>query len=303
MSKNLERFTDRFADAMIEAIEKGVAPWQKPWKPGETLVPTNAVTARAYRGSNLILLLTMQMIRGWRDHRWAGYRQIEHAGGHVRKGEKGTPVLIWKQYRGTAREEPETLEEDAATEGPRLFCALKHVFNAEQAEGLPPAPEIETVAEPGWTPAASVRQMVDDAGVKLVHGIDRACYVPDTDTVVMPERGRFESRDGYEHTLVHELGHATAHPSRLDRAEALGNRMGSPAYALEELRAEISAMLTGERIGIGHEPRHGQAYVAHWVERVRNEPNAIRRATADAQRISDWLVRKLPAAQAEPLAA
>ena len=302
MSKNLDRFTDRFADAMIEAIESGVAPWQKPWKPGERLLPANAVTGRSYRGSNLMLLLTIQMLRGWRDHRWAGYRQIEAAGGHVRRGEKGTPVLIWKLYRGAAREQPGTLE-DEATEGPQLFCSLKHVFNAGQAEGLPPAPGIEPVAEPGWSPAASVRQMVADAGVKLIHGSNTACYVAGTDTVVMPERGRFENRDGYEHTLVHELGHATAHPSRLDRPEALGNIMGSPGYAVEELRAEIAAMLTGERIGIGHAPRHGQAYVAHWVERVRNEPKAIRKATADAQRISDWLVRNLPAEQARPLAA
>lgn len=302
MSKNLDRFTDRFASAMLEAIEQGVAPWQQPWKRGERRLPANAVTGRSYRGSNLMMLLTIQMVRGWRDHRWAGYRQIEHAGGHVRRGERGTPVLIWKQYRPGARDDGDGIGEEGL-EGPRLYCSLKHVFNAEQAEGLDENPDLEPVPEPAWKTTASVEKMVEDARVKVVHGIDTACYVADTDTIVMPERGRFESRDGYEHTLVHELGHATAHASRLNRPDGLGNRMGSPAYALEELRAEISAMITGERIGIGHEPRHGQAYVAHWVQRVRDEPNAIRQATGDAQRISDWLVRGLAGEAAEPLAA
>ena len=39
----------------------------------------------------------------------------------------------------------------------------------------------------------------------------------------------------------------------------------NPEYAREELRAEISAMMTGERVGVGHGPKRGAAYVEHWV--------------------------------------
>ena len=62
-------------------------------------------------------------------------------------------------------------------------------------------------------------------------------------------------------------------------------------------------MLTGDRIGIGHEPRDSHAYTAHWVAHLQNDPNAIRKATADAQRITDWLTRNLETAASEAAAA
>ena len=45
-------------------------------------------------------------------------------------------------------------------------------------------------------------------------------------------------------------------------APATGGRsagFGSPEYAREELRAEISAMMTGEQVGVGHDPQRGAA--------------------------------------------
>ena len=67
---------------------------------------------------------------------------------------------------------------------------------------------------------------------------------------------------------------------------------GSEAYAREELRAEIAAMMTGEQLGVGHEPRHGTAYVSSWIKALENDPKEIRAAAVDAQRISDWLMAR-----------
>ena len=47
---------------------------------------------------------------------------------------------------------------------------------------------------------------------------------------------------------------------------------GSESYAHEELRAEMAAMMAGERLGVGHEPRHGTSYVASWVKALENDP-------------------------------
>ena len=294
MQSNLERFTDRFAQSLIEAIEAGVAPWQKPWKPGERITAFNALTGHRYRGSNLVMLVTTQAIRRYDDPRWAGAAQIKNAGGYVRAGETGTPVLVWK----TTTKTPDTNKDEKNGETPepperKLFYRMKHVFNIAQAEGLN-LPVLE-MREPAadWSASGTVQKLVEHAEVNLTHGPDRACYNIVTDTIEMPHTGRFEARNAYEHTLIHELAHATAHPTRLDRADAFGNSMKSREYAIEELRAEISAMLTGERIGIGHEPQHGQSYVAHWVGHLQSDPNTIRKATADAQKITDWLTRNL----------
>ena len=51
-------------------------------------------------------------------------------------------------------------------------------------------------------------------------------------------------------------------------------------------------MMTGERLGVGHEPRHGTAYVASWIKALENNPKEIRAAAVDAQRISDWLMAR-----------
>ena len=45
-----DEYHRKFADAIIEQIRKGTAPWQKPWAPGERVMPTNVDTARSYRG-------------------------------------------------------------------------------------------------------------------------------------------------------------------------------------------------------------------------------------------------------------
>ena len=83
----------------------------------------------------------------------------------------------------------------------------------------------------------------------------------------------------------------TGHPDRMDRdtlKEGLEKGFGSPEYAREELRAEISAMMTGERVG--HDPQRGAAYVKHWVAVLEKDPHEIHRAARDAQRMSDYLM-------------
>ena len=122
---------------------------------------------------------------------------------------------------------------------------------------------------------------------------DRACYNLKDDRVVLPERSQFPSVDAYTHTALHELGHATGHPSRLNRSTLIDHGgFGTETYAREELRAEIAAMMTGEQLGVGHEPRHGTAYVSSWIKALENNPQEIRAAAVDAQRISDWLIAR-----------
>ena len=51
-------------------------------------------------------------------------------------------------------------------------------------------------------------------------------------------------------------------------------------------------MMTGERLGIGHEPQHGTAYLQSWIQALENGSKKIRDAAVDAQRISDWLMAR-----------
>ena len=105
----------------------------------------------------------------------------------------------------------------------------------------------------------------------------------------MPPRHVFHSAEGWSSTILHELGHVTGHPSRLNRD--LRNAFGSPDYAREELRAEIAQVMMCAELGIGEcEFTNGAAYVASWLETLRSDRKEIFRAAADAQRIADYLL-------------
>ena len=303
MAKARERADEyhaQFAARIIKALEEGTAPWQKPWKPGERILPHNFQSGRDYRGGNALYLALNGLERGYADPRWGGYRQIQEAGGHVRKGEKGTPIMYveWRQRR-TARDESgnPVLDDEGRkklewVQRDRPLVKVQYLFNMEQAEGL----KLRSLhaAGPEWEGHERAEALIRGSGVRVDHVAgDRAYYSMKDDRVVLPERGQFASQSAYTHTALHELGHATGHPERLNRPTLVKHGgFGSEAYAREELRAEIAAMMTGERLGVGHEPRHGTAYVASWIKALENDPKEIRSAAVDAQRISDWLITR-----------
>ena len=86
-----DEYHRQFADAIIEQIRQGTAPWQKPWGPGERVLPANVDTGRSYAGGNSLHLAAVAQSRGYADVRWGTYRQTQVQGGQVRKGEQGHP--------------------------------------------------------------------------------------------------------------------------------------------------------------------------------------------------------------------
>ena len=292
-----------FAGKIKEQIEKGVAPWQKPWKPGERRLPENVATKKHYRGGNSVYLSVTQTAKGYSDNRWATYKQIQERGGQVRKGEKATPVLFYKfdderERKAQQPGAPDTgktaggAQEREPSRPPMVRCY--HVFNVEQADGLKLERRADAEQPPEWHTHQSAELVIRESGVAVTHERgDRAFYNLQTDRVTLPERDQFASANGYYQTAMHELGHATGHPDRMDR-ETLKNGVGNfggTEYAREELRAEMSAMMTGERIGIGHDGSRGAAYVEGWLKALEKDPKEIYKAAADAQKISDYLVR------------
>ena len=294
-----------FAGKLKEQIEQGVAPWQKPWKPGEERLPKNIQTDKPYRGGNSIYLSVTQTAKGYSDNRWATYKQIKDMGGQVRKGEKATHVLFYKfdderekpqpGAPGTPATSPEGKAEKEHTRPPMVRCYA--VFNVEQADGV----KLERTGEdrerePEWKAHQTAERVIQESGVRVVHERgDRAVYNLQTDRVTLPEREQFATANGYYQTALHELGHATGHPDRMDRdtlKNGVGN-FGSTEYAREELRAEMSAMMTGERVGVGHDGSRGAAYVQGWIKALEDDPKEIYKAAADAQKISDYLMRPI----------
>ena len=138
--------------------------------------------------------------------------------------------------------------------------------------------------------------MIQESGIHVAHVRgDRAFYNLQSDTVTLPEREQFATANGYYQTALHELGHATGHPERMDRDTLThgAGHFGSVEYAREELRAEMSAMMTGEQCGVGHDGSRGAAYVQGWLKALEQDPKEMYKAAADAQKISDYLMRPI----------
>ena len=297
---NQDDYHKEFAGKLKEQIEAGNAPWQKPWKPGESRLPKNIQTDTPYRGGNSVYLSVTQTAKGYSDNRWATYKQITEMDGQVRKGEKATHVLFYKfdDEKKTAQEQPGTpttegQAEQDQTRPPLVRCYA--VFNVEQADGLKldRKPDDQT-QQPEWKAHQTAERVIQESGVHVAHVRgDRAFYNLQTDKVTLPEREQFATANGYYQTALHELGHATGHPDRMNRDTLKhgAGKFGSQEYAREELRAEMSAMMTGDRVGVGHDGSRGAAYVAGWIKALEDDSREIYKAAADAQNISDYLIR------------
>ena len=192
MARSKDRIGDyhkAFADKVIEQIKAGTAPWQKAWKPGKRALPENLTTGRAYRGGNSLHLSVEAVHKGYTDNRWATYRQIREAGGHVRKGEKGAKVLFFEARQEQARDDQGNprFDEDGKPvhERGRATVRMYTVFNAEQTGGLPARPPASP--EPEWKAHEQAEAIIAASGVDVRHQAgDRAYYSVRNDQVVLP---------------------------------------------------------------------------------------------------------------------
>ncbi len=284
-------FADTVAERLIEQLRTGTAPWQRPWKPGDpmAMLPANPLTGKRYRGINALYLMS----QGRADPRWMTYKQADSVGAQVRKGERGTSVQYWKfseernRLDGSGSPVSDAsgnpIKETVMLERPRVFFAT--VFNAEQIDGLPPRQQTGQ----SWADIARAEQILMASGATVVHQPgDRAFYRPSTDSITLPDRGQFESADRYYAVALHELGHWTGHPSRLDRD--LAHPFGSEGYAKEELRAEIASMMLGEELNLGRDVGQHAAYVQSWIKVLQEDPLEIFRAAADAEKIREFVL-------------
>ena len=302
IAERVEEYHKDFADRIIKQIKEGVAPWQKPWKPGQKFQPANFKSGHAYRGSNIVNLASVAIERGYSDHRWGTYKQIKAAGGYVRAGEKGTIIMHARSHdRKAVKDEDGNPVKDKDGKQvyrwvPRSTPGFKRyvVFNVEQAERLN-LPELPP-AKPGWQAHDAADRVIRASGVDFRHVRgDSAKYQPGQDRIVMPPKDQFPDAGSYYRTALHEVAHATGHESRMNREslqDAVTAGYGSQSYAKEELRAEISSMMTNTELDIGHEPRHGAAYVKSWVEALEERPKEIVEAASEAHSMSTYMLER-----------
>ncbi len=293
------KLREEMAKQFLGALTEGKLPWLPCW---QHLRPKNAFTGKPYRGVNAAFLSYVADEKGFPDHRWCTFRQIQEKGWHLAKGSKGFPVEYWAYYDKAQKKLLDwkearvlMLDPEYARDNLVLRTRVYTVFNGSCIEGIPPA------ARGLGTDIGSIRQQRDlllqNMKLSYREGGSEAYYTPSLDQVTLPPEKTFLDTYSYMGTFLHECAHATGHPDRLNRE--LMTDYGSKAYAKEELRAEIASAFTAQGLGLQltdaqlqwHMQRH-KAYVQSWAEVLGSDPDELFRAMKDAERISDYLIEK-----------
>jgi hypothetical protein len=136
--------TNRF----IEKLKQGIVPWQKPW-----LDVQNLVSRKPYHGINALLLGSSE----FKSPFWLSFKQALDLGGHVKKGERSTPVIYYKFLEKTITDSVRSLVQ---------MFSMSTRRRASRRQPLPPVKILPSLSkEPQlWSIArSSVRFITEDS--------------------------------------------------------------------------------------------------------------------------------------------
>ena len=257
--------------------------WMKLWQ-----VPSPvSMNGHYYRGINRLVLSSDP----YKIRVYGTFQQIRANGGQVRKGEKSTIIVFWKN----------SLEQDETTGETKKMFLLKfyHVFNSEQADfdeqGTKKIAELQNlVAEKVNSEHVEAESIIEGyenrPDIHYSDKEDRAYYAPMADMISVPDKKYFKNSSAFYRTLFHELGHSTGHPKRLNRYDGMSNSFGDVPYSKEELVAELCSSFLA---GIAHldlDIRNSAAYIKGWASALRDNQKWVMWAAARAEKAANHIL-------------
>lgn len=292
-----KEYREKIAQAFVKSLSENPKGWKQEWAAPSNR-PQNAVTGRPYRGINLIWLSFAAYAKGYKDPRWCTFNQAKKKEWKINRGEKGTHVEYWMPFDKTEKKSIswEEYNKLVSTKSDRLddirlVSKYFTVFNVEQMENVP---EIMLPEGNDINPAEIIEKISKGMGVEIINdGGNSAFYRIREDKIHLPMPQYFDDDYSYNATALHELSHATGHPSRLNRITDGG--LDRDYYAYEELVAEISSCFMGENLPIAMSEEHFEnhkAYIRSWIEGIKEKPEVLMKAIGDAQKAADYLEMK-----------
>jgi antirestriction protein ArdC len=278
----------RVTQAIVAAIDAGAVTWRMPWhhSGADVSCPTNVASGKPYRGINTVSLWAAAYGSGYASGVWGTYRQWQALGAQVRKGEHASIGVLWKEVR--AKGDKGSDDEDG--DHRRLFARVFGQFNADQVDGYAPEPG---PVLPESERLAAAERFIAALGIDTLYGASSAYYHIGEDRIHMPDFSAFHEAHGFYATHIHEAAHASGAAHRLDRD--FSDRWTRHALAMEEATAELTASFLLADLGIAHEPRPDHAaYIASWLQLLKDEPRAIFTAASKAQAAADWMHARQP---------
>lgn len=289
----------QLTNQILAALHNGVVPWKQPWANDRNCGrPTNAVTGKKYQGINILRLILHNHEYRSDGKYFATYKQWQSLGGQVMARPAGVPKGQWSCRGLLFKPVTKTRIDRNGAEVEDIFCIARSfsLFNIDQVEG-----DHLNHLRPGHCDkpdlAVSIREadeLIQNAGIDIFHGGNRAFYEPGIDAITMPHKHQFDGASYYE-TLFHEAAHWAESRLGIDRN-------GNPnSYAELELVAEMSSCFMCSELGIplAEGLNNHAAYVGNWAKKLHDavqvDPSFIMKASTQASKVCDYLLQFRPA--------
>jgi len=296
MSKEFKPLHEQVAEKLAAQLKEGTSIFQKTWAPGDEAafnIPVNPTTGKDYKGMNALWLAMQER----KDPRWMTVNQASYAGYTVDKNTKATMISFRKtediqavrDFKGEKMQDDngDTITQTVKLPKPKIEVAF--LINAEQIKGIKPLAEylLEKQVEQQSSPLERAEKLIEDSKAAIEHGGIEAFYDMAKDQIKLPAGELFLNESEYYAIAIRELSHWSGHPDRLDRP--MEGRIGSEAYAGEELRAEIASLMISSELKLGRPFGLNENSAFNMAKILKDDPFEIFRAAADAQRIFDYM--------------
>lgn len=274
-------------DRIIAELEKGIIPWERPWT-GTKDGAISRSTGRPYSILN-------QMLLG-KPGEYLTFKQIQEAGGHIKKGAKSRMVVFWKfiQKEKTTQDGKPVRDANGLPVSESIpFLRYYNVFHIDDCEGVEPKYWKDEPMNDSIQPDQKAQKVLDDylttQSIPLISGKgNRAFYRPSCDEIHLPLMEQFKDIGEYYSTAFHEATHSTGHPKRLNRISLASGvaPFGSEDYSKEELVAEIGAASILHVLGMetSRTFRNTAAYIQSWTKALKNDKRMIVSAAGKADK-------------------
>ena len=287
----------RWYENLAAGISENNIPWRKPWKGGMTM-PSNIKSKKPYRGGNIVSLWFRGLAEGWTDMRFGTRKQLAEKGLSIKGLKNGTGNVI--KFAKTSKWGTKTNKDTGEEEDNYGFIVRWYeVWCVEQCEDYEKPEQKDMTATPEHEMMEYFNGYVaSQQSLTLERKGSQAFYRFNGDLIRLPVHEDFETPLGEVMTAFHEAAHSTGHPNRVERP--LTSKFGTPAYAFEELIAELASLTTVVQLGgefnphvVCEEHANSHAYLKHWLDACENQDKALDRAFTMAQQVSDFMLENM----------
>ena len=201
----------RITSEIIAAIEAGAGDWRMPWHhDGSSIArPANVTSGKAYHGVNTLALWIAAQAHGYGSGIWGTYRQWQALDAQVRKGERATTAVLWKEI--TARDDDDADGDD----NPRFVCS-----RAPSPSSIVPrstATNLPLLGPAGTERIPHAEAFITALGIPVTLTPTLRTIASTSTASLCHHFGAFDDAVAFIGTYAHEAAHATGAKHRLDR--------------------------------------------------------------------------------------